>query len=265
VPELARHCTDFLHEALKKLKEKRPASRGTVVILDSYEKLAGEQVVQESVENVFVRDWKYLMLPCHVIYTVPPWFAFLQAATSAARVHVLPMCRLTDSMTGAEKDDGVGAMMEVLRRRMPMERLFEKEDDLLPLARQSGGYPRDLLRMIRDVLLTAHMEGATLPIPSTRTVAMVERAVELSASQYETPISGEDLKLLAEVALDRSLPYADRGQLRALASLFQNHYVLSYRNGHTWFDLHPLVRRTDKMVKALHDLEAERTRQTAKE
>ncbi|MBI3268741.1 MAG: hypothetical protein HYZ53_06945 [Planctomycetes bacterium] len=264
LPELARQCHEFLDEAIAVLGRRNPRAKGTVLILDSFEKLrAGDprsaEDVRASVENVFIRDWKHLNLACHVIYTVPPWLAFMEAGaeagatTQGGRLHILPMCKVLDPERRQPHPDGLEAMTEVLRRRMPMDQVFADPAMLLPLAEASGGYPRDLLRMAREVLLRAWMQPGEIPIPADRTAELVKRVLVDYVESYENSLVLDDLDLLAEVAETRSIANRTRTQLQRLADLFDHHFVLSYRNGRMWFDLHPLVRRTSKMSRKLKE------------
>ncbi|MBI3270880.1 MAG: hypothetical protein HYZ53_17900 [Planctomycetes bacterium] len=268
-PEMVRLCHDFVDEAVSLLAKRKPDSPGAVIILDSFEKLRGTdpksaEEVRQSVETVFIRDRKHLDLPCHAIFTVPPWLAFMEAGaeagagTQGGRLHILPMCKVFDPVQKEPHEAGIQAMMEILRRRIPLNELFADPNLLRPLAEASGGYPRDLLRMAREILLRAIMDGASLPIPVATTQKFLDRVLGDFTESYENSLVDEDLDLLAEVGESRSVVNHTRTQLQRLAELFDHHFVLSYRNGGMWFDLHPLVRRTRKMSRLLRDRDAQR-------
>ncbi len=256
-PELARECRRFVEEGMAELKRRHPKSEGTVLIVDSFEKLRGDalngEAVRRSVEDVFIRDWRYLKAPCHVIYTVPPWMAFLEAGTAAEfeRVHLMPMCKVWDPKAEKDHEAGLDAMMELLSRRIEVKRLFREQDSIRELARASGGYPREFLRMVRELFVRMRLENVTLPISREVACSLSNRAINVFIEQYHAPITEEDIPLLVQVARHRAIAKHSRDDLDRLASLFDHHFVLSYRNGDAWFDLHPLVRRTKKMKEAL--------------
>ena len=262
LPALARQCQAYLDEALAQIAEQKKFSAGTLLIVDSFEKLQGEghndEEIRRSVESVFVRDWKYLELPCHVIYTVPPWMLFMDFATSgpADRVQVLPMCKVWDPKNDSPDKSGIDAMMNILEKRMNMESLFEKPEQLEEIAAASGGYPRDLLRMARDVLQRAWIEKAPLPLSGETTKKFIDRVIELGIESAELPLAEENLDLLVRIGRQRSIGGHTKKDLDRLAELFDNHFILSYRNGKMWFDLHPLVRRSDKMIQAFADADS---------
>ena len=255
LPELARECTEFLDECLGVLASRH--ARGTVIILDSFEKLRGDATnaaaVRASVEEIFVRNWNYLRTPCHAIYTVPPWLTFMEAgaATEFGRVHILPMCKVSDAATGEPHEAGVQAMMEILAKRMPLDDLFEDRTVLHPLVVASGGYLRDLLRMMRELLQRVRMNKLHLPLQSAQAESIIAKVLDVIGELYETPITDEDIDLLVRVARDRDITGHGSADLDRLAELFDHHFVMSYRNGSRWFDLHPLVRRSAKIKRRL--------------
>jgi hypothetical protein len=261
LPELARQCQDFVEECLALIKSRRPDSQGTVLILDSFEKLRGDlgnaEEVRRSVESIFVRDWDYLELPCHTVYTVPPWLAFMEAAVTAEheRAYILPMSKVhepTDNGAAAEPSrPGIEAMMELLGKRMQLSELLADANVLEPLVMASGGYPRDLLRMVRELLLRIKMAGLELPVAKKPAQDLVKRVIEVHTELFEAPLNQDNLQLLVEVGHSHKISGHSREDLHRLAELFDHHFVLSYRNGQTWFDLHPLVRRTATVQAAL--------------
>ncbi len=264
LPELAHECQDFVDECLAQIARRRPGSAGTVLILDSFEKLRGDlgnaEEVRQSVEDVLVRDWKYLELPCHVIYTVPPWLAFMEAAVGCefGRAHILPMCKVHEPAPGGiatPSRDGIAAMMELLDLRMDLAALFEDAAVLEPLVLASGGYPRDLLRMVRELLLRIKMESEALPVAPEPARALVDRVIAVHTGLFEAPINTDNLELLIDVGRTRKISGHGSDDLQRLADLFDHHFVLCYHNGQPWFDLHPLVRRTATVRAALAEAE----------
>jgi hypothetical protein len=261
--ELSRKCHEFLDEAVAATASLFPDSRGLVIILDSFEKVRGRDVrhsdeVARAVEDTFVRDWKWLQLPCHVVYTVPPWLGFREFGASAefGRVCILPMCRVTDKKTGELQQQGIAAMQEILEKRFDLHAIFADPAQLQPLIEASGGYPRDFLRMVRETLLSAIMGKIKPPIPADRLTEIVAAVIAEQVAMYDKPVYDEDLEMLGEVARTHDVPRVKREDAFRIAQLFEHHFVLCYRNGEEWYDLHPLVRAGPKVQARLKDEKA---------
>jgi hypothetical protein len=105
--------------------------------------------------------------------------------------------------------------------------------------------------MIQEVLVRAKIDEISLPIPSDKIERYVQAVINRYVEQYNTPISEDILEILARIAKDRNLNSFTQEEISQLAELFEHHFVLSYRNGERWFDLHPLVRRTTKLQNEL--------------
>lgn len=169
------------------------------------------------------------------------------ASAESGRIHILPMCKVTDRDTSQPHEQGIQAMMEILGKRMPLEKIFENPNVLRSLILGSGGYPRDLLRMVQELLQRARMTKLTPPLPSGDTQQLITKVLDAIGETYEKPIADEDIALLQRVGRDRDITGHTKADLLRLADLFDGHFVMSYRNGRYWFDLHPLVRRSRKI------------------
>ena len=264
--DLTRQCQSFLTEAIAILKKAFPDSQGLVIILDSFEKVRGDQrnaeQIRGAVENIFVRDWKWLQLPCHVIYTVPSWLTFIECGATAefGKVCILPMCRLADRETNKPEKKGYDAMRQILEKRMDLSKIFTGLEPLDNIIAASGGYPRDFLRMMHEVILFAIMDKIAPPIPVSDLEQLVKKVIAEQVAAYEKPVYDEDVPLLVEVARTHDVPRKKRDQVFRLAELFDNHFVLGYRNGEEWYDLHPLVKRGSKVAKALKEADGKRAK-----
>jgi hypothetical protein len=131
----------------------------------------------------------------------------------------------------------------VQRRLKDLPRLFGPDLDqtLMPLIHASGGYPRDLLRLVRQILI----DGRQFPC----TPHVAARILDELTQQYGFVVRGTNLPLLERIATTHALPQDDAEQVAAFGRLLERWLVLAYRNGEEWYDLHPLVRRTP-MVRA---------------
>ena len=133
---------------------------------------------------------------------------------------------------------GIEKLIDLVQRRVrDLGRVFGDDLDitLLPILEASGGYPRDLLRMVRQLLIDAR----GFPVKPTD----AQRVIDELSQQYAFIVRGTNLPLLKQIATTHTLPQEDAEQVAAFGRLLERWLVLAYRNGDEWYDLHPLVRR----------------------
>ena len=230
-----------------------------VVIADGLEKVTPlreehRSLMEGSVETLFLQHAEFLKLRgCHVIYTFPLWLRFRAAhlgATYGREPLVLPMVKIA-GIDSKDHAPGLERLKQIVERRVEdLGALFgaEQEATLGALVRASGGYPRDLLRMVRTLLL----EARELPVSSVE----VERVIAELGRTYELTILGEYVDILAQVHETHELPRSNSAE-RALAGyLFERWLILAYRDGSEWYDLHPLVRRSEQVQRRLTERSA---------
>ena len=119
------------------------------------------------------------------------------------------------------------------------------EDDsiLTDLVLASGGYPRDLLRMVREVLV----RGESFPVPPL----VGSRVIDDLAREYAVVVRGTHIPMIKALAGTHTLPQADANEVAAFGRLLEKWLVLAYRDEAEWYDLHPLVRRAPLVAAAL--------------
>src|SRR5205807_10136167 len=98
-----------------------------------------------------------------------------------------------------------------------------------------GGHFRDLLRLLREVVLRAE----TWPVSDE----VLDRARREVRGHY-LPIAIDDAVWLAKLAALRecSLPSVEAADVSRLTRFLDTHFVLYLRNGEEWYDVHPLIR-----------------------
>ena len=251
--QFAKEAESYMVQSVVRIRAARHVHR-LVVIADGLEKFTplreeDRGAIEASVESVFVQHAGLLALPCHVIYTFPLWLRFRAAELGAlyeGQPAVLPMVKIADQ-SGAPYPTGVKKLEDLVARRLKgLARVFGKDpsETLLPIILASGGYPRDLLRMIRQILIDAR----TFPI----TPQVAQRVIDELTQQYAFVVRGTNLPLLKEIGTTHKLPQADAEQVASFGRLLERWLVLAYRNGEEWYDLHPLVRRAP-IVRAYLD------------
>lgn len=239
----ARQAQEMMAEAVVRLR-KATGAQQIVVLVDGLEKVTPlreeeRQSLEGSAETVFVEHAARLRLPCHVVYTFPVWLRFRAPQLDGLfdrPARILPMVKVSDP-NGQPYAPGYAKLTDLVGRRLDLVHIFgtDLEATLHPLIDASGGYTRDLLRMVREVLYDA----AAFPVaPST-----IERILDRTAEPYAMAIRDLEADILAEVARTHDLPRGDDVRLARFGRLLQNFLVLAYRNGAGWYDLHPLVRR----------------------
>lgn len=155
---IATHLSQFLQEARDEIQRlQTTAGLGEVVLIfDSLEKLRGTSgnwdEVLASAERLFGGGAPHLHLPVHVLYTVPPALV----NRFAERIHFLPMIKLADR-NGRPYPPGLAAARELVRRRIPDEVLQDvfgpdTRERVEKLIQWSGGYPREIVRLLREAL-----------------------------------------------------------------------------------------------------------------
>jgi hypothetical protein len=271
--ELVRKCREYVDEALAFQRRVVPESAGTVLILDSFEKLRGDLdnggEVRASIENIFIRQAGQLRTPCHAVFTIPPWVRFMESGPDfqLGPIRLLPMCRITHKdgepcvSREGEGPSGIDAMVELIGKRVDIPALLGSDETIRVLAAASGGYPRDLLNYLREVLIRAY-DDASVPIPVELQRELTATVVQQKTREFELAILDEVLPLLVRVALEHDVRAKDSEGAQRVAELFDHHFVLAYKNGEEWFDLHPLVRRTGRVQQAILAWEADRGNST---
>lgn len=250
----AREATETIAQAVVRLRKATGAAR-IVMLVDGLEKLRpvreeDRPVVENAVETLFVQHASWLRVPCDVIYTFPLWLRFRTTPLGALydrEPYVLPMVKVA-TQDGADFEPGLAKLCEIVRKRLGDDRVFGPLQGEVPavlreVLRTSGGYPRDLLRMVREILWTTKVFPAT--------AADAARILSRIGESYAQAIRSPDAELLAEIAQTHALPLGDGERLAAFGRLLDQWLILAYRNGHEWYDLHPLTRRAPLVQAAL--------------
>lgn len=224
------------------------AAEPLVIILDGIEKRATGDLSGPEEREKYRNHWFGAFLthaadlrpPVHVVYTVPPFMVRRAAELGAQFGHellFLPMIRVFERDDDAQGRPvlhraGVAAMVAALCKRVPIEHFGHAE---IPawLVAHSGGYMRDLLRLVIDCIYRVGPDGVI-----TREIA--EEAVVQVRQTYLEGLDLGDEVLLKQVHQDREFP-KDRRNLSQMDALMQGHLMLRYHNSKFWYDAHPLL------------------------
>lgn len=238
---LKREVNTHFAELISVVRERRSAPEARVVCLvDSIEHFDGTPAngdeVKESLESLFVRHESALRFDeLHIVLATPAW---LQVRNPAVGTRYDGIQTLT-AIPVAEKDSGepflpgLEALEAIVAARGDWKRLLGGAARLDALIKGSGGHIRDLLWLVREVLVGAD----SLPASD---VAFNRPITKLKHASLAT--SHDDAVKLAMIHATRRLPTSAWGTAD-VERLLDTHLVLAYRDarGGEWYDVQPLI------------------------
>lgn len=237
---LARETHLFFEDCYKAVEAEFGEHVRLVFLLDSIEQIRGAatngEAVADSVATLFHGHADKLRLPyIHVVYTVPPWLKI--KAPSVASLYSgyqqIP-CVKVRTREGAPHPPGLDALAKIVAQRGDWQRLLGDRAALDRISLASGGYLRDLFRILQATLRLARGK----PLPASESVRQL--AIDEIRNSY-LPLSQADADWLRRVDDSHSCELPDGDRLPDLARYFDNLLVMTYRNGGEWFGVHPLV------------------------
>lgn len=253
VEQIVRQARDFAAEAALYVRAQRAdPNRKIVMIVDSVERLRGVgdtadiREVFKSAETVFSSHADKLRFTAlNVVYTVPPYLSALAGALGAVyaggRIYALPSVHIYESCPTPGNaplpyPQGLARMREVVDKRSGQWRDFFSETQLARVAQHSGGDLRDYLRMLR-LAVARVLQSGQLPV----TDALITDA-ENAVRGDMLPIADDDREWLYKIMTSHKPELPSLDALPDFARLQEGKYLLHYRNGEDWYDVHPLLR-----------------------
>lgn len=249
--------TVFLREVWDLLLDMNKRARsygyeGIVILVDSLEKINGLSThwpeVLAAAERVFGGGAPYLKLPVHVVYTVPPAIV----NRMSGNVYFLPMLKIHDRDGGPAQ--GILAAREIIARRVPdmyLRKLFGEanlETRLDQLISASGGYPRELLKLLQDCILEETIDERSF-----------RRIVVAAGERFTRVVPDYAFPLLAKIAKEKRLVFENEEQRSVIDFLLQTNVILRYQNDEPWVELHPAVRAWKPLVEFIAAMESAKT------
>lgn len=231
----------FVGECVAALRRRHGDDARIVLIFDSIEQIAVRDdqgpATTHHLAQIFSTHAKSLRFEgVHVVYTVPPWLKLANKGVVGLYTGAFTLpCVKVRERDESEFEAGIALLRQVIERREPSwRRLFVDEASLARVILASGGYIRDLFRLLRACLLRARRELPLRP-------ESVEIAIADVTNTY-MPITHDDARWLHEVAQTHDAEVSSATDVPTLARYFDDHLVLCYANGREWYDVHPLVR-----------------------
>ncbi|TKD00186.1 hypothetical protein [Polyangium fumosum] len=242
----------IMNSVVRLKKARGSHAQRVVVIADGLEKMRprreqDREAIAASVELLFSTHAPLLRLPCHVIYTFPLWLRYRRpdlGATYDGEPLVLPMVKVTTKEREPVRE-GIDCLTTLVGKRLDVKSIFgdDTSNTLDRMILATGGYPRDLLRLVRNLLTS----GGGFPA----TPEQIERQIERLAQDYAMALYGDELDVLVQVAEKNAVPLSNDGEVGRFIRLLDRWLVLAYRNGKEWYDLHPMARRDPRVSARL--------------
>ncbi|MBW4448249.1 MAG: AAA family ATPase [Spirirestis rafaelensis WJT71-NPBG6] len=234
----------LLADAFVKLKQKYPEyEKGFLIIFDNLDR------VPLNVANHLFFDYPAQLqsLDCTIVFTAPISVVYSEKNLSNAfdTPNIVPMVniyKLEQQRCDLEYNDvGIKAVASLIEQRVDIDAVFESRQDLLELAKASGGHIRQLMQITAKAFLTAATRKH-----NKVTADDVNYAIKQEQFNFERSIPTELYSKLAEVCLTKDVPKDETGRLM-LFSL----WVFEYNGKTRWNYINPTVRQSNAFQEAL--------------
>lgn len=239
----------FAQDCLKALRARHGEDTQLVVIYDSIEHLRGTTsnalAVAASVERLFRGHADSLRFPyVHTVFTVPPWLRLQYAGVGNDDFDdycQIPCVKIRQRPTlqgtvGDNHQFGLNVLWRVASERGDVQWLLGSREAFDELAGASGGYLRDLFRML--LVLVNGASRYDVPVSPERR----RLAVDELRNAYINGFTNEEAVWLRRVEETGVLDFDGGYDPHRIASFFDTHVLLAYRNGEDWYGVHPVIR-----------------------
>jgi energy-coupling factor transporter ATP-binding protein EcfA2 len=234
----------LLRDGYQKIKDKYP--KGFLVIFDDL-----DRVPPKVGEHLFFDYAAQLQeLDCTLIYTVP--ISVLCSEKNIGNTfgdpHIMPMVNIYNLVRPncdlEYNQAGLDAVASVVEGRVNVEAVFESREQLLELAKASGGHVRQLMQMMRSACQTAATRQHAKILAED-----VVYAINQQQFGFERFIPEDHYPLLAQICLSKNVMKDEVGQ-----KMLFNTSVLEYNGMDRWNYPNPVVKRSAFFKQALKDV-----------
>jgi hypothetical protein len=139
---------------------------------------------------------------------------------------------------------GLDAVASLIEKRVDVNAVFNSRQELLELAKASGGHVRQLMQMMRSACQTASTKKHTKILAED-----VIYAIKQQQFSFERFIPNDHYPLLAQVCINKDVSKDDIGQL-----MLFNTSVLEYNGDNRWNYPNPVVKQNEFFQKALAEI-----------
>jgi len=255
--EDAQEYVTELIDALR--KQSNNPDLKVVLLVDSLEQIRGigdeAQQVHDSVVELFSGQAANLTFPkLHIVYTIPPYLQALSKnlgrSMGGHSIISWPNIHIRNKQGDVDME-GAEIMFHIISKRFSQWESLISKDQLLRLAKASGGDLRDYFRLIKECVLALRIERMGRP-DALLSEAMVKRVEEQLLSDL-LPIAEEDAQWLAKIHKSKEASLPKTEDLHVLARFLDGNMIMNYLNGQPWYDIHPLL--VDVLPRFLSDAE----------
>lgn len=213
--------------------------------LDRYDPDTVHKVLIEQADNL-------KRLRCNIIYTVPISLIYepkREALPDVFKNVVLPMIKIRQKGQGWDQiyPEGVDRLIELIERRVDIDKVFASRDLVQKIVLKSGGSLRELMRLVQEACLETVGEKIDN--------AAIEKAIVNVRTEFTRPMPQADFAELAKIHQHKQTDNSP-----AQRSILFYRYALEY-NGDRWVDVHPLIYDLPEFQREVRSLTgAKRTR-----
>jgi energy-coupling factor transporter ATP-binding protein EcfA2 len=210
--------------------------------------------------HLFIDDGDALMdLRADLIYTAPLALKIAPHDITRTFGHVFTMPNVKVRLrNGKPHKPGIDNLVQLVAKRMDIQRVFENEKVVRYLADKSGGSVSDLLRLLNEAQLNAQLDGhQRIDMPAAKA------AVQKTSLHYLRLLRPASvyLPILADIHRHKGefspagpgpSSVASVADARAFfAELIDNRAVLEYNGDDVWYDVNPAIIDTAAFKHAL--------------
>ncbi|MEL6225244.1 MAG: P-loop NTPase fold protein [Cyanobacteria bacterium J06627_8] len=252
IPQVSRLITDInalLTDGHRKIRQAFPEKKGLLIILDGLDKCP------PNVAQRLFFDYAAQLLVLHpatIIYTVPIAALYTQRGISPAFEiqHTIPMIdvyrKVPDKIELDYDQEGLHAIASMVEKRVDSRAIFETQDQLLNIAKASGGHVRHMMQMVRTACIQAIGMGHFKL--QAEHVAYAAKQLQF---QFERATPRTHYPELARIAMQKEITDDEIGR-----ELLFSTAVLEYNGDSRWVYPHPVVRQSELFKRALADLQS---------
>lgn len=224
-------------------------SKAPVLIIDDLEKIQGsgadEVSVKDQVEQIFAKfNWALKISGWHMVWTAPHYLRLMNRSieTGYDGCQVLPMVRLWDEDPARTKHrQGIEAIQACLARRGDFRSLFDDDKLFEELIMVSSGHMRDLVKLLRDLVVTSNMKlsQGVNPVINEQDLNQV---IQTYVANFRQSVYEQDKPWLRQIAETRELKIPDSSMIPRATKLLDNAVVVSFKQNRLWYDVHYSLR-----------------------
>ncbi|WP_013322265.1 AAA family ATPase [Gloeothece verrucosa] len=244
--DISRLQTDLnllLLDGLKKIRAKFPHYKGFLIVFDNLDR------VPPPVGDHLFFDYapQLQALKCNIIYTVPISVVYSEKNVNNFfdKCNIVPMVNIyelkRDIPDLGYKQEGLTAVASLIEKRVKVDALFEEYEQLLTLAKASGGHVRQLMQMMRTAITSTDAAGRTKINADD-----VTNAIKDVQFNFERTIPDEHYPDLVKVYLKKEISNTNIGQ-----SMLFNTSALEYNGNERWNYINPVVKSIEVFQNAL--------------